>query len=178
MRKMTVAKRLVAVASISLASALSVASVAAAQEQTQESAVRFLNLFASQNQLSIGLSTRFDQLDPAQRLQLRMPNVRLVGASIVDADEPCITDLKMSDGKDGYLDWTKSEVYFWPRSSWSEALLASDYGPLVKPMIEVRRLDKSFSDIFWPSDEGQGARIFKAMRFLRDSCDPMKATGF
>jgi hypothetical protein len=45
-------------------------------------------------------------------------------------------------------------------------------------MIEVRRLNEGFSDVFWPADEVQGERLFKAMQFLRNSCDPMKATGF
>lgn len=152
--------------------------VALGQEQTQENAVRFLNLFASQNQLPAGFSTRFDQLGAMQRLQLAVPVTRLVGASTYDPKEPCVTDIKTSDGKTAYLDWVKSEVYFWPRSGWSEALLASDYGPSVKTMIEVRRLNEGFSDVFWPADEVQGERLFRAMQFLRNSCDPMKATGF
>lgn len=176
---MTVRNRAAAaIAAVLAAATLSLASAGAEQGQTQESAVRFLNLFASQHQPPTGASTRFDQIDATQRLQLAVPGTRLIGASTFDPKEPCITDIRTSDGKTGFLDWAKSEVYFWPRSSWSEALLASDYGPLVKPMIEVRRLDKTYSDVFWPADEEQGSRLFKAMRFLRESCDPMKATGF
>ena len=158
--------------------ALTSAPIAIGQEQTQENAVRFLNLFALQNQLPIGFTARFDRLDAMQRLQLAVPGTRLVGASTFDQEAPCVTDIKTSDGKTTYLHWAKSEVYFWPRSGWSEALLASDYGPSVRTMIEVRRLDQGFSDVFWPADEAQGARFFKAMQFLRDSCDPMKTTGF
>lgn len=158
--------------------ALTSAPVAIGQAQTQENAVRFLNLFASQNQIPIGFTARFDRLDAMQRLQLAVPGTRLVGASTFDQEAPCVTDIKTSDGKTTYLHWAKSEVYFWPRSGWSEALLASGYGPSVRTMIEVRRLDQGFSDVFWPADEAQGARFFKAMQFLRDSCDPMKATGF
>lgn len=151
---------------------------AASQEQTQESAVRFLNLFASQQKPPAGTTTRFDQLDPTYRLQLAVPDTKWVGATMYDPKEPCITDTKDSNGKTGFLEWDKVEVYFWPRSSWSEALLASDYGPLVKPMIEVRRLDKTFSHVFWPANEEQGSRLFKAMLYLKNSCDPMKKTGF
>lgn len=155
-----------------------IACSAQAQEQTPENAVKFLNLFASQNRPPMGVSTRFDQLDATQRLQIAVPATKWVGATIDDPSEICVTDTKDSDGKTGFLDWNKVDVLFWPRSSWSEALLASDYGPLVKPMIEVRRMDKTFSYVFWPADEEQGARLFKAMLFLKNSCDPMKVTGF
>src|SRR5688572_8781578 len=53
--------------------ALTSAPIAIGQEQTQENAVRFLNLFALQNQLPIGFTARFDRLDAMQRLQLAVP---------------------------------------------------------------------------------------------------------
>ena len=151
---------------------------AAAQEQTRESAVKFLDLFASQQQPPVGASTSFDKIGATQRLMMVVPPTRWMKTLMPDPKHPCRVDIEISDGKTALIDWDKVEVYFWTRSSWSEALLASDYGARVKPVIEVRTPKYGTSYVFWPSTEDQGSRLVKAMQFLKNSCDPMKATGF
>jgi|GEM_PF-3293815 len=170
-------RRALAVAALSLsATALPVAVIAQPPAQTQEGAVRFMDLFAAQQQPPMAHSTSFDKLDIDTRLRKPIPAAKWIKVAAYDSEHPCQADLKDSEGHVALIDWDKSRVYFHKRSDWSEAMLASDYGPLIKPIIEIRKDGSSY--VIWPADEAQGARLFRAMQFLVESCDPMKATGF
>jgi len=166
------------VAVILSAAALPVAATSQAPAQTQESAVRFLGLFASEQQPPMKASTRFDKLDPHTRLTMAVPPTTWTDVTPFDPKHPCRVDLKYSDGKLVLIDWDKSDVIFHTRANWSEAMLASDYGPLIKPVIEIRSKGTRTSYAVWPTTEEQGARLFRAMQFLASSCDPMNKTGF
>lgn len=144
--------------------------------QTQESAVRFLDLFSSQHQLPIKSSPRFDKLDVHTRLTMPVPSTKWIDVTTFDPKQPCRVDFKTSSGWE-LIDWDKSQVIFHTRANWSEAMLASDYGPMIKPIIEIRGAGTT-SYVIWPSTEEEGARLFRAMEFLAKSCDPLNGTGF
>ena len=172
---------MVAALSAAACAAVSPMSTAAAQEQTRESAVKFLDLFASQQQPAVGPSTSFDKIDATQRLTMMtmpVPTTKWVKTTVSDPNRPCRVEIATSDGRADPIYWDKVEIYFWTRASWSDAILASDYGPRLKPLIEVRAPKYGTSFVFWPATEDQGSRLVKAMQFLKNSCDPMKATGF
>ncbi|RYG91661.1 MAG: hypothetical protein EON58_18885 [Alphaproteobacteria bacterium] len=158
------------------AASLSCSAAAQAPAQTREGAVRFLSLFAAQHKLPIALSTSFDKLDVNTRLRMPVPSVTWTEATPFNPEKSCRVDLIQSDGKMARIDWSKSQVYFHSRSSWSDAMLASDFGPMIKPMIEVRR--GSYSYVIWPATEEDGARLFRAMHFMVKNCDPTAGTGF
>lgn len=163
------------VAALSTAS-LSLPAAAQAPTQTREGAIRFLGLYASQNQPPIVLSTSFDRLEVDARLRMPVPSVKWTEVSPVNPERPCRLQFKKSDGQITQINWEKSKVFFHSRANWSEAMLASAYGPMIKPMIEIRR--GSISDVIWPASEEEGARLFRAMHFIVQSCDPTAATGF
>jgi len=158
------------------AAALSFSAAAQAPTQTREGAVRFLGLYASQNQPPIALSTSFDKLEVDARLRMPVPSVKWTDVRPVNPERPCRLQLSKSDGQVTLINWERSKVFFHSRANWSEAMLASAYGPLIKPMIEIRR--DSFSYVIWPASEEEGARLFRAMHFIVQSCDPTAATGF
>lgn len=151
-------------------SALATAICVQAQEQTPENAVKFLDLYAGQNRFPFGLT---GHLEGAGRLAQPVPAISWVGVMEYDPAKPCWSHFKTSDGSDTRINWTKTEVI---SSSWSEVMKSVD--PRAVPMIELRRTDASYSYTIWPGDEQKAARLNNALRFMKDKCDPMKATGF